>query len=116
VLLAGHVPDATLAALYGAARALVHVPLAEGFGLPVVEAMAAGTPVIASPLPANGGAALEVDPLDCDAIAAAIGTLLGDDALRGRLVAAGHRRAGSLTWRATAAAHVALWDAIAPRR
>ena len=115
VLLAGRVPDATLAALYRRAPALVHVPLAEGFGLPVVEAMAAGTPVVASPIPANGGAALEVDPLEVPAIAKAILTVSSDAAARERLVAAGRRRAASLTWRACAAAHVSLWDSVAPR-
>ncbi|HEX2273218.1 MAG TPA: glycosyltransferase family 1 protein, partial [Acidimicrobiales bacterium] len=62
VVLAGPVEAATLAALYARARVVAYVPLVEGFGLPAVEAMAAGAPVVASPMPSTGGAALEVDP------------------------------------------------------
>jgi glycosyltransferase involved in cell wall biosynthesis len=109
VLLAGPVQGAVLAGLYAKARLLAYVPLAEGFGLPPVEAMAACTPVVASPLPGAGNAALEVDPLDVDAIADGLVRVASDDALRSRLVTAGLLRAGELTWAASARRHVDLW-------
>jgi alpha-1,3-rhamnosyl/mannosyltransferase len=87
----------------------VYVPRREGFGLPAVEAMAAGAPVVASPMPSTGGAALEVDPEDEDAIADALVRVVTDDGLRGELVAAGTARAGELTWEAAARRHVELW-------
>jgi glycosyltransferase involved in cell wall biosynthesis len=108
--LAGPVGDATLHALYRAADGLAYPSLYEGFGLPVLEAMAHGVPVLAgdrSSLPeVAGDAALLVDPLDRSAIAAGLLRLAGDQALRERLAAAGPRRAAGFTWRATA---VATW-------
>ena len=113
VKLAGVVSDAVLAALYAGARCLVYVPLVEGWGLPPVEAMAACTPVVASPMPSTGGAALEVDPTDTDAIAAAIAAAAGDDRQRSELVTAGLLRAGELTWEGSARRHVELWREVA---
>ena len=102
----GHVADGDLAALYAGASALVFPSLDEGFGLPVLEAFACGTPVLASTagaLPETaGGAALLVDPLSADAIAEGIARLLGDAALRTSLVAKGRARAAELTWDGTA--------------
>lgn len=112
VMLAGWVDDAVLASLYRQARVVAYVPLLEGFGLPALEAMAAGTPVVASPMPSLGGAALEVDPCDVGAIADALVVAATDDAVRSALVAAGDRRAASLTWEATARAHVDLWRSL----
>ncbi len=109
---AGPVPAAVLAGLYRRARLLAYVPLAEGFGLPPLEAMAAGTPVVCSAVPSAGGAALQVDPTDVDAIAGALVEVATDDATRRDLVAAGYRRAAARTWRASAAEHVALWQAL----
>lgn len=111
--LTGFVSEATLAALYATARCLVYVPLEEGFGLPAVEAMQAALPVVASPMPSTGGAALEVDPLDVEAIAAAISTAAGDDRRRSALVTAGLMRTRDLTWERCAARHVELWREIA---
>jgi len=119
VKLAGRVGDATLHALYQAADGLAYPSLYEGFGLPVLEAMANGLPVLTSDrssLPeVAGGAALLVDPLDRAAIAAGLVRLAGDAALRDRLTEAGRRRAAGFSWRATAAATWATYREVAER-
>jgi glycosyltransferase involved in cell wall biosynthesis len=100
----GYVPDSELPALYAGAAAVAMPSLYEGFGLPCVEAMAAGTPVVAADraaLPeACGGAALLADPDDADAFAAALLRASGPD--HERLAAAGRERAAALTWERTA--------------
>lgn len=113
VVLAGAVPAAVLAALYAGARCMAYVPLREGWGLPAVEAMAACTPVVATPLPSTGGAALEVDPADTAAIADALVIAAGDERRRAELVTAGLLRTADLTWQAAARAHVEVWKAVA---
>jgi glycosyltransferase involved in cell wall biosynthesis len=119
VRLAGPVGDTVLHALYQAADGLAYPSLHEGFGLPVLEAMAHGVPVLTSDrssLPeVAGGAALLVDPLDRAAIAAGLVRLAGDTALRERLAAAGRRRAAGFTWRATAAATWAAYREVLAR-
>jgi glycosyltransferase involved in cell wall biosynthesis len=98
----GYLDDATLGALYRRAVCLVFPSLYEGFGLPVVEAMALGAPVITSTVTAlpevAGDAALLVDPYDVDAIRTAMLRLLQDDGLRADLRARGRRRAADFTW------------------
>jgi glycosyltransferase involved in cell wall biosynthesis len=116
VKLAGVVPDAVLASLYAGARCVAYVPLVEGWGLPAVEAMAACTPVVASPMPSTGGAALEVGPTDVEGIAHALAVAAGDDLRRSELVTAGLLRARELTWAAAARAHVELWEKVGGRR
>lgn len=112
VVAAGPVADAVLAALYRRARLLAYVPLLEGFGLPPLEAMRAGIPVVASPMPSTEGAAFEVDPSDVEEIAAALQLVAGEDAVRIRLVEAGRARAGGASWVDSARAHVELWERV----
>ena len=104
---AGYARQEHLPALYSGALALVYPSLYEGFGLPPLEAMACGTPVITSnttSLPEiAGGAALLVDPLDEDAIAAAILRVVRDEALRGGMRAKSLAHAANLTWDESAA-------------
>jgi glycosyltransferase involved in cell wall biosynthesis len=109
VVLAGQVPDAVLAGLYGRARLVAYVPLIEGFGLPAVEAMYACSPVVASPMPSTGGAAFEVSPTDTDAIADALARVASQEGVRSQLVTAGVLRSSELTWEAAARRHVELW-------
>jgi alpha-1,3-rhamnosyl/mannosyltransferase len=102
----GYVADADLPALYRAAELFVYPSLHEGFGLPVLEALACGTAVItsrSSSLPEVGGeAALYVDPLDPGDIRRALAELLGDEARRRELAARGPAQAGRFSWRRTA--------------
>lgn len=106
VQMLGFVPDDDLPALYSGARALLAVSLYEGFGLPVLEAMACGTPVITSNLSSlpevAGEAGMLVDPLDIAAISAAIKRLLTDASLREQLSAAGIQQARRFTWSSAA--------------
>ncbi|GAB4469218.1 MAG: glycosyltransferase family 1 protein [Anaerolineae bacterium] len=102
VIFTGFVPDADLPALYSAARVFAFPSLYEGFGLPILEAMACGTPAVvstASSLPeVAGDAALLVDPTDVDGLTHAIARLLDDEALRADLVARGRARVEAFTW------------------
>ncbi|MEK6192276.1 MAG: glycosyltransferase family 1 protein [Chloroflexota bacterium] len=107
----GFVSDADRMALIEASSAFVYVSLYEGYGLPIVEAMSAGAPVVTSNLSsmpeAAGGAAVLVDPLDPGAIAAGV-----EEAIQQRpaLVKAGRRRAAKLSWTRTAEATRAVYQ------
>jgi glycosyltransferase involved in cell wall biosynthesis len=109
----GHVPDALLPGLVAGALAVAYPSRYEGFGLPVLEAMAAGTPVVTSNVSSlpevAADAALLVDPDDTDGLADALARLAGDDVLRERLIAAGLARAATFTWPRAAAETVAVY-------
>ena len=98
----GFQPMETLAAFYRLARVFVFPSLYEGFGLPPLEAMACGAPVVTSNVSSlpevAGGAALLVDPYDEEAIAAGIVRAVTDEALRADLIARGRERARSFSW------------------
>jgi glycosyltransferase involved in cell wall biosynthesis len=99
----GEVPDEQLARLYRGARCLAYPSLYEGFGLPIVEAMACGTPVVTSaggaPEEVAGGAAVLVDPRDPGAIAAGLEEA---SSRRDELVRLGLQRARAFDWEETA--------------
>lgn len=102
----GFVPDCDLAALYSLADLMVFPSLYEGFGMPPLEAMACGTPVVSSnnsSLPETvGTAALTVDAEDTEGIANAIARVLGSNELRTRLIELGRLQAAQFTWHAAA--------------
>lgn len=112
----GFVPDQDLPALYSGARALLAVSLYEGFGLPVLEAMACGTPVITSNLSSlpevAGDAGILVDPLDNEAISDAILSTLTDADLRQQRVAAGFAQVKHFTWARAASQLKSIYDAM----
>jgi glycosyltransferase involved in cell wall biosynthesis len=114
--LLGHVDDALLPGLYAGAEAFALPSRYEGFGLPVLEAMAAGTPVVAAAtaaLPDTCGGAARLVPPDGEAFATALTGLLGDRAERARLRSAGLERATAFTWERTARGVDAVVAAVA---
>jgi glycosyltransferase involved in cell wall biosynthesis len=119
VLKLGHVPDNKLAGLYAGAALLVMPSMYEGFGFPVLEAMATGTPVIASnasSLPEIAGdAAVLVAPGDESALADAIHALLEDDVRRQELRAKGLAQAQKFDWKRTVEQTIAVYRAVARR-
>jgi glycosyltransferase involved in cell wall biosynthesis len=112
VVLAGHVSPEVLSGLYASAELLVYVPLVEGFGLPPLESMLAGTPVVASAVPSVGSAALLVDPNSRTEIAEGLLAVSTDASVRERLVKDGKAQAQKLTWKQCASHHVELWRAV----
>mgnify|MGYP001029075871 FL=1 len=120
VVFAGDASLEDLVALYCGAEALLYPSVYEGFGMPVLEAMACGCPVITadrSSLPeVAGGAALLVDPTSAGALSDAIQTIAGDASLRGQLVQRGFQRAATLTWDATAAGMLAVFERVLATR
>jgi glycosyltransferase involved in cell wall biosynthesis len=109
----GQVPERDLHRLYAAASVFAFPSHAEGFGLPVLEAMAQGTPVVTSGRTATeevaGGAALLVDPSNSDEIAEALTRILTDEVLAARLAALGLDRAQDMSWDATASGYAAAF-------
>jgi glycosyltransferase involved in cell wall biosynthesis len=109
----GYVPEEEMPLWYNAATFFVYVSEYEGFGLPPLEALACGTPVITSDcssLPeVVGDAGILVDPKDTDAIADAMQRLIGNPSLRAELTAGGPQRAGEFTWKRMAAETLAVY-------
>lgn len=117
IQLPGYVSAAELARWYARARIFAFPSLAEGFGMPVLEAMAAGVPVIAANRAALpevcGDAALLVDPEDVEAIGAALEQLMSGDMLAQRLVVAGLERARQFRWEKAAAETWKVYQSLA---
>ena len=113
VVVTGPVDEAVKHAWFDAADVFCFPSLLEGFGLPVLEAMGHGTPVVTSAGTATeevlGDAGLTVDPADVDDLAGAVRRVLGDSDLAERLGAAGRLRAATMTWDATAEATVSVY-------
>jgi glycosyltransferase involved in cell wall biosynthesis len=106
ILLPGYIPDDDLPALYSGAIAFAYPSLYEGFGMPVLEALACGTPVLTSDTSSMpevaGAAALLVDPTSVDAIAEGLSAIMSSDPLRDDLRRRGLARARQFDWRKTA--------------
>ncbi|MGI9149473.1 MAG: glycosyltransferase family 4 protein [Chloroflexota bacterium] len=117
ILLPGFVADELLPAIYSAAEVMAFPSLYEGFGLPILEAMACGTPVVASRascLPEVAeGAALMIEPTDVDDLSAGLELVLMDTALRARLIEQGRRRAATYTWRRAAQLLLKVYEKVA---
>jgi glycosyltransferase involved in cell wall biosynthesis len=121
LIFTGYVPAEDLVALFNAADLFVFPSICEGFGVPPLEAMACGTPVItsnAASLPeVVGDAAPMVDPLDVEGLASAIAMVLADADLRTRLAAQGLQRAAAFSWEATARIVLGTyWNAVQSSR
>lgn len=120
VRLLGFVPPSELAPLNRGAAVVCYPSLWEGYGLPVAEALAQGTPVVTSRGTATeelveGGAGLVVDPRDPDEIAATLASVLSDSQLAARLSTAARARAGERTWAATAQLTVEAYQTVLRR-
>jgi glycosyltransferase involved in cell wall biosynthesis len=116
VRLLGHVPQEALPAIYQGASLFLYPTLYEGFGLPVVEAMASGLPVLTSNTSAlkeiAQGYAIVVEPLDVEEMAKAIARAMADPEERQALARLGQRRAEDFRWSQAAAATLAVYDRV----
>ncbi len=112
----GFVNDADLPALYSAAELFAYVSLYEGFGLPLLEAMACGTPVIASNVSSLpevvGDVGLQVDPRDVDDITRALSLMIERSDLRNTSITAGIDRARTFTWEKAAKELLEIYDSM----
>ncbi len=117
LVMTGYVPDDVMNALMSACRAFAYVSRYEGFGLPPLEAMACGAPVVTSNVSSLpevvGDAALQVPPFDVSALAGALRRLLGDERERERRRAASRERAARFSWHRTAALTLRCYEVAA---
>jgi glycosyltransferase involved in cell wall biosynthesis len=120
VLFPGYAPDEELAAWYRAADLFVHPSLYEGFGIPPLEAMACGTPLVVSNAPAlpeiTGDVALQPDPMDVDGWVAAMHRAIIDEPLRQEMRVAGPQRAARFSWQDTARQTLNIYRQVAMQR
>jgi glycosyltransferase involved in cell wall biosynthesis len=120
VVFTGFIPDEELDSLLRGAKLLIYPSLYEGFGIPILEAMKVGTPVITSNKTAMpevaGNAALLVDPEDIDQMAAEMARLLDDQDLRQTLIAKGTERAGHYSWQRTAEMYIEVYQELLERQ
>jgi glycosyltransferase involved in cell wall biosynthesis len=116
IVLTDYLQDSELRDLYSSCRVFVYPSLYEGFGLPPLEAMACGAPVIASSVPAlietTGEAALLVEPRDVDGFAGAIAEVLNDRSLRERLITAGQYHVKAFSWDKAAVETLSVYETL----
>lgn len=114
------VDDEELPLLYSSAEALVYASLYEGFGLPVLEAMACGTPVITSNVSSMpeiaGGAAILVNPEKTDEIKRALGNVMNDQDLRNELIEKGEKRAKEFSWKKAAKETANVYESLVSKK
>lgn len=114
IIIAPYIEEKDLPAVYNLAEVLAFPSLIEGFGLPLVEAMKCGTPVIASDIPVmkevTSGAAMLTDPFNAELLADRILAILNNPQLRRELVEKGLRRAGDFSWQKTAANFLKIYE------
>jgi glycosyltransferase involved in cell wall biosynthesis len=119
VTLTGYVPEADLRAIYSGADVFCYPSLYEGFGLPVLEAMACGAPVITSAssslLEVAGDAAVLIDPTSVEELSHALESVLSSDVRRKSLRQRGFARASQFSWRRTAAITAEVYAAVLGR-
>ena len=112
----GYIDDEDLPVLYAQCSVFLFPSLSEGFGMPVIEAMACGAPVVSSSatcLPEiAGNAAILANPLKADEIAAGILALTTDESLRSRKIAQGYENATRFNWKSTAESVLNLYEAV----
>jgi len=120
VIFTGYVPEGDLPLLYNAADLFVYPSIYEGFGLPVLEAMASGVPVVTSNVSSMpevaGDAAVVVDPRDVEGLEGAMHRILTDGALREDLAHRGVERAGLFSWERTARGTLAVYERVMGRQ
>ena len=120
IVFPGYAPDEELAAWYRAADLFVHPSLYEGFGIPPLEAMACGTPLVVSNAPAlpeiTGDVALQPDPMDVDGWVAAMHRAITDSQLRQEMRFAGPVRAAAFSWQETARKTLNIYKQVADQR
>jgi glycosyltransferase involved in cell wall biosynthesis len=113
VIFFGNIQPKILSALYKLASFFIYCPIAEGFGLPALEALYSEKAVVASKVPSlNNAPYLEVNPYDVSSVADGIFQMLNDDKLRTKLAQDGYKFASKFSWKQTALEHVKVWEGL----